>query len=808
MANESTTDEERRALIGRYIILTLKDIPAFFCLAIMILSVWRIPLLFIAFKNYKRGDDEHQIVKKEFTEWVKDIPFVVCSLLPLACPWRILGFISDLIFECKDQSARRRMCLTYAGLVLQDFLHIFCLLLILGTVVRIYSWLSYLRIDKPVDAGYERFQKTGVIYRSINYAMADLWFDLVTLLEIAVIWVVVVKIPKFLKHAYRVTVDAYNGNDYTDGVKRRTMDHPWGIKAKPGLHFYMYEAEPTYVESIKLIPHILLLPFKALALPLAGVYYFSLWKYPRIPASETKDSWNYSYVLSAIWDLQDVAKKSMTFTRVHIFFFANFAILGLVVCQGLIVLFAIINIFFMSVITFGSPLWAPHLKKFPRQLRKGIKVIMNVTLLIWAPIVGFYIVAIEIFPLFVILTYWYPLHTIYAHTFLEMIDSKVTLCVAFLGTTIENMVPFLGSILANLAQIHQLFISTLFTLQDYKILYLHYKFWTFMVYVTYGLGSKLPHYILAFLRYKYVKYFFLFTACTQIWMSTITFGLNMSYKFAVKYIELFAPLEAIKWWIEGIIAGRMWRTYRILLAAPTAWCFRHRKTFFIGEILMFPLFAAWAGLPLLLPILLGKSYLYLISVPAALFLSFSATDIVSSSWKDLQAAKEQKPVLTVEKVNVHFEKYGMTLTLQCSKPPTFVITQSRLHLLGDQLWKGLAKIAGSTTIATFRYTFHPIVLCDTYFNHSVFKMGSPNVTIPLQFGTASQGWLKVNSQYVLKPRLQDLVSKYNNPTVQILIEHGTKKTFGWTSNGVLVNFKFTISDLLNSAESGIQLKCD
>lgn len=49
----------------------------------------------LIFFKYQRGDDEHQLVWKEFGEWVKDIPYVLCALAPLACPWRFFGFISD-----------------------------------------------------------------------------------------------------------------------------------------------------------------------------------------------------------------------------------------------------------------------------------------------------------------------------------------------------------------------------------------------------------------------------------------------------------------------------------------------------------------------------------------------------------------------------------------------------------------------------------------------------------------------------------------------------------------------------------------
>lgn len=59
---------------------------------------------------------------------------------------------------------------------------------------------------------------------------------------------------------------------------------------------------------------------------------------------------------------------------------------------------------------------------------------------------------------------------------------------------------------------------------------------------------------------------------------------SLTFTLKERYIEMFAPMKALQWWIEGILAGKLWRAYKILLAAPTAWCYSHRKTLFIGEV--------------------------------------------------------------------------------------------------------------------------------------------------------------------------------------------------------------------------------
>jgi hypothetical protein len=142
-----------------------------------------------------------------------------------------------------------------------------------------------------------------------------------------------------------------------------------------------------------------------------------------------------------------------------------------------------------------------------------------------------------------------------------------------------------------------------------KILYIHFKFWPIVTYLTYGLATKALLFLYALVHKKYLIYFWLLFALPNWWFQILGTSFQMSRRYiqsrfyifyifnfllcfaiAKQYIELFAPVEAIKWWIEGILAGRLWRTYKILLAAPTAWCYKHRKTLFIGEVSIHSIF--------------------------------------------------------------------------------------------------------------------------------------------------------------------------------------------------------------------------
>ena len=85
------------------------------------------------------------------------------------------------------------------------------------------------------------------------------------------------------------------------------------------------------------------------------------------------------------------------------------------------------------------------------------------------------------------------------------------------------------------------------------------------------------------LIFSFLFLFPLLSFLSSLFLFLILFSLTF-FPLAEKHIQFFGPVKAMKWWTEVILAGEVWRSYKILLAAPTAWCYTHRNTFFIGEV--------------------------------------------------------------------------------------------------------------------------------------------------------------------------------------------------------------------------------
>jgi len=239
----------------------------------------------------------------------------------------------------------------------------------------------------------------------------------------------------------------------------------------------------------------------------------------------------------------------------------------------------------------------------------------------------------------------------------------------------------------------------------------------------------------------------------------------------------------------------------LLLGVCTQFCFKHRRTLVcIGELLMFPIFIVFICFSIILVYFLKyPNYLYLIAVPLSLRLSWSAIDLILSHWKDENETSSRAPILSVLSVRPIFEKQGVKFQIIGKKPQSFSLSAARLYLVGDQLWEAMANVIGKTTISTFKFTAHPINLCNTFMDSKDFKKGTEDFETTLRFGTADQGWIRMNTEHVLTPRLVAL-QKQGNPPVQIFVEYGVKKLFGWESQGTLFTFNFTFADLLSAVD--------
>jgi len=62
------------------------------------------------------------------------------------------------------------------------------------------------------------------------------------------------------------------------------------------------------------------------------------------------------------------------------------------------------------------------------------------------------------------------------------------------------------------------------------------------------------------------------------------------------------------------------------------------------------------------------------------------------------------------------EEGGFVLKVCLQKPRDFIPRQIRLRVIGDEFWRVLGKVMGSSIVTTFRHALHPMILSPDVIN--------------------------------------------------------------------------------------------
>jgi len=147
--NEYETAWERRYACLKMLWSTAKDIPISFILFVMLVTLWRIPFLYKAYKKFERGDNEHKIIMEQFVEWIIDLPFVLAGLVVLLTMWRLPCLVFEIRKDNKVWAIRKSLALMF-GFVLCD---------IFITILAFVELLTLIRIPTTIFL-YKDIKKT------------------------------------------------------------------------------------------------------------------------------------------------------------------------------------------------------------------------------------------------------------------------------------------------------------------------------------------------------------------------------------------------------------------------------------------------------------------------------------------------------------------------------------------------------------------------------------------------------------------------------------------------------------------------
>jgi len=211
---------------------------------------------------------------------------------------------------------------------------------------------------------------------------------------------------------------------------------------------------------------------------------------------------------------------------------------------------------------------------------------------------------------------------------------------------------------------------------------------------------------------------------------------------------------------------------------------------------MFPLFIAWVGWPLLIPIH-WNYFVYIATVPIVVFLCWRGHHVVKTNWRSPSDRPQQQLLLVGVYVELP-ESGGLVFRFIGRKPPEFIISQARLSLLGDILWRQLGVIFGSGKVAAAKLAMHPITLCPNFLQISSLVKGENEFDIYLRLGVKGQSTVIKKSSLVKK--LTSIIQQ-GDPEFYFLMEYGESR-FGWKRLGELCRFDTKFSTILKASETG------
>ncbi|EFA85770.1 Polyprotein [Heterostelium album PN500] len=226
------------------------------------------------------------------------------------------------------------------------------------------------------------------------------------------------------------------------------------------------------------------------------------------------------------------------------------------------------------------------------------------------------------------------------------------------------------------------------------------------------------------------------------WVLVMIVCWNVTFLVGKKFFPLFSPWKAYYWLLKKVFVGRFWGFYKMLLAKPTYVCYRLRRACFIGEFLMFPLFLIWTCWPIIIPIVTKIYYIFIPSGLLTGFLIFMSYRIIRNNWGEpVIADATPKVALTGVFVDVP-EDGGIIFTFEGQKDPNFVIADSALSLVGDEIWKTIENAIGKTKVrAALMFTGYPISLCPQFLKIEEVNQQRSNITFKIAIGTAGSGLL-------------------------------------------------------------------
>ncbi|KAH3760893.1 hypothetical protein Pelo_7295 [Pelomyxa schiedti] len=303
------------------------------------------------------------------------------------------------------------------------------------------------------------------------------------------------------------------------------------------------------------------------------------------------------------------------------------------------------------------------------------------------------------------------------------------------------------------------------------------------------------------------------------WVFFVVSTLILSWEVSMKVIQVhvvwFSPSSAYLWMWDNVISGKLWRAYRKILVSLCLFCFRYRRTVYIGEILLFPIYALWVMAPvvafyllklnllrptttstlsLLFPsivvkiiYLLTSPYSVILPVPVVIFLVLRGYTIAETSWHPALVTQKVKSAAKLTRVAPQYQtgRFGMVVHIEGTKPGHLSVNQVVLKFIGDEFWTALSKAMGPFWVSTFKHVLHPVSLCPSMMNPMDFHKGSGTFSSKIVFGAGNP--IKITRRY-LNSYLESLIAN-GDPEFVLELEYGKKSWGFFTGEGILFRVK-------------------
>ncbi|EGG19436.1 Polyprotein [Cavenderia fasciculata] len=328
---------QRRLLILRYLWYIVLDIICSIPLALILITVWRIPTFVAMVKKYKRGDNEHLAIALIFTRLIVDIPFVILGILTFVFPWRGIFLVKSVYKDCKTDKEARWTVLEYALTIAIDTFNIILSLIILTTLWRVPTLIYCLKMFLSRDQNIMKHSKwfhTNSITKS-TVATLTLWaMDILLVIQLVCILLIGIQVYPMIKFLSKISK-----GDLNFGFE--DLRHP--------VSFF-------FLESLRDIPHIVLLPLKAV-----GIIFYPVHLYLK---KRTKNTTTQSFLKLIVLWIHELSENEMNFYGFDKFATINLLGALVIIPNEIGVVLVLINSIYMFIVTLGSPLWNQFRTKY------------------------------------------------------------------------------------------------------------------------------------------------------------------------------------------------------------------------------------------------------------------------------------------------------------------------------------------------------------------------------------------------------------------------------------------------------------